>query len=298
MAMPEHVGIVDLLVGLPGGDKRWWAQSMAPLLLDAESRSLFTHAAGYMFKDDPGPSTSMSTDDRIAELLREMDDHGIQIGLLTVDLHDEDGLRAIAEHPDRLVGCAMVDPNRSVHALRDLERAVQDHGVRAASFFPCGCVPQVPIDDRRAFPVYAKCCELGIPIFVNVGVPGPRVPMAAQKVARLDEVCWFFPELTVVMRHGAEPWEELAVKLMTKWPNLHYSTSAFAPRYYPRAIIDYTNSSRGADKVLYAGYYPSGLSFDRILRELRDLPLRDEVWPKFLRTNALRVLGLDLDDAG
>ena len=57
------------------------------------------------------------------------------------------------------------------------------------------------------------------------------------------------------------------MKLMLKWPNLYYSTSAFAPRYYPKAIIDYANT-RGADKVMYAGYFPMGLSLDRIMREL------------------------------
>jgi predicted TIM-barrel fold metal-dependent hydrolase len=116
--------------------------------------------------------------------------------------------------------------------------------------------------------------------------------MLCQKTELLDEVCWFFPELKIVMRHGAEPWDDLAVKLMLKWPNLYYSTSAFAPRYYPRSIIDYANS-RGADKVLYAGYYPMGLSLERIFAELPNVPFKDDVWPKFLRENALRVLGLD-----
>jgi predicted TIM-barrel fold metal-dependent hydrolase len=85
---------------------------------------------------------------------------------------------------------------------------------------------------------------------------------------------------------------DLAVKLMLKWPGLHYSTSAFAPKHYPKAIIDYANT-RGADKVLYAGYYPMGLSLERIVTELRDVPFKDEVWPKFLRGNAARILGLD-----
>jgi len=115
--------------------------------------------------------------------------------------------------------------------------------------------------------------------------------MAPQHVELIDEVCWYFPELTFVMRHGAEPWTELAVKLLLKWPNLYYSTSAFAPKYYPRAIIDFANT-RGSDKVMYAGYFPMGLSLDRIFRELPHVPLRDDVWPKFLRDNAVRVFGL------
>ena len=86
--------------------------------------------------------------------------------------------------------------------------------------------------------------------------------------------------------------EDLAVKLMLKWPGLHYSTSAFAPKHYPKAIIDYANT-RGADKIIYAGYFPMGLSLDKIFQQLRDVPLKDEVWPKFLRDNARRVLKLD-----
>jgi len=82
------------------------------------------------------------------------------------------------------------------------------------------------------------------------------------------------------------------VKLMLKWPGLHYSTSAFAPKHYPKAIIDYANT-RGADKIIYAGYFPMGLSLDKIFQQLRDVPFKDEVWPKFLRENARRVLKLD-----
>jgi hypothetical protein len=43
---------------------------------------------------------------------------------------------------------------------------------------------------------------------------------------------------------------------------------------------------------MYAGYYPMGLSLDRIFKELPDVPFRDDVWPKFLRENAERVFKL------
>ena len=99
------------------------------------------------------------------------------------------------------------------------------------------------------YPIYAKCVELGVPIFCCAGVPGPRLRMAPQQVELIDGVMHDFPDLVFVTRHGCEPWTDLAVKLMVKWPGLHYSTSAFAPKYYPRPIIDYANS-RGADKVI------------------------------------------------
>jgi len=280
-----------MMMGFPGGNRRWWAESMAALLLDAESKQQFEHAANYMFKDLPDADASETPP--AETLLASMDAFGIEKALVGVNLDSPTELQALKDHPDRLLGSVMVDPNRGMETVRALTRAVEDAGVVAATFFPCGCVPQVPIDDKKAYPVYAKCVELDIPVFINSGVPGPRVPMEAQNVARIDEICWFFPELRVVMRHGAEPWTDLAVKLMVKWPNLYYSTSAFAPRYYPKPIVDFANTSRGADRVMYAGYYPSGLSLERTFAELADLPLKQEVWPKFLRENALRVLKLD-----
>ena len=93
------------------------------------------------------------------------------------------------------------------------------------------------------------------------------------------------------MRHGAEPWTDLAIKLMIKYPNLHYMTSAFAPKHYPKDIIDYANT-RGSDKILYAGYFPMALSLERIFSELEQVPFREHVWPKFLNENARRVFKL------
>jgi hypothetical protein len=221
-----------------------------------------------------------------------MDRFGIERGLIPVTLTDELHVRAITEHRDRLLGSVEVDPNDGVAAVRELERAVREHGVVAAQFFPAGKNPPVAINSARAYVVYAKCVELDIPVFVQGGVPGPRVPFASQHPGLVDEVCYDFPDLRFVFRHGCEPWVDLTVKLLLKWPNLFYSTTAFAPRYYPDAIVNYANT-RGADKILYGGYYPWGFELERIFGELDAVGFRDEVWPKFLRDNAARVLRLD-----
>jgi len=285
--MPTDIGIVDLMLGIPDGPKKDWYAFLKPLVRDAESQDEFEFPAQYMFKDVP---TDYDEDDNVAFVLTQMDRHGIDQAMVGHVTSGETG-RALREHPDRFVSSASVDPNRGMKAVRDLEAAVAE-GAVSAQVFPAGCNPQVPINDKRMYPIYAKCIELDIPIFVCVGVPGPRVPMACQHMELVDEVCWFFPELRFVTRHGCEPWTDLAVKLLLKWPNLYYSTSAFAPKYYPRAVIDYANT-RGADKIMYAGYFPMGLSLDRIMGELTQVPLHDDVWPKFLRHNARRVLKLD-----
>ena len=287
MAVPAGIRVIDTMIGLPDVERRAWAETMAPVLRDEGSRG-FQHPAGYMFKETP---TLSREPDSIDRLLHEMDRFGIERGLVPVTLSDELHVRAISEHADRLLGSVEVDPNRGVEALRELEAAVRDHGVIAAQFFPAGKNPPVPINDRRAYPLYAKCVELDIPVFVQGGVPGPRVPAESQYPGLVDDVCYDFPDLRFVFRHGCEPWVDLTVKLLLKWPNLFYSTTAFAPKYYPDAIVRYANS-RGADKIIYGGYYPWGFELERVFAELDGVAFSDEVWPKFLRGNAARVLHL------
>ncbi len=243
-----------------------------------------------MFKDVPEKGLEGSSDP-VGVTLREMDLWGIERGLIGVGDPAGTGAKAIEAHPDRFIPSTSADPNEGMKGIADLVRAYETWGVRAVGVFPAGTFPQVPINDKKMYPIYAKCVELGIPIFCCAGIPGPRLKAACQHVELIDEVMFDFPDLVFVTRHGCEPWTDLAVKLMLKWPGLHYSTSAFAPRYYPKAIVDYANT-RGADKVIYAGYFPMGLSLQRIMTEMPNVGFKDEVWPKFLRTNALRVLGL------
>jgi predicted TIM-barrel fold metal-dependent hydrolase len=284
--MPTDVGVIDLMIGFPVIDRQQNYDFLKPQLRDQAS-SAMEFPVEYMFKGVP--SGFSADDDPVEVTLGEMDKHGVAIGL--VGVHGETAQRALREHPDRFRPSLEIDPNDITKAVRRIRRAHDEHGIVAVTTFPAGCYPQVPVSDRRYYPIYQTCIDLDIPIISNAGIAGPRVPSACQDVMHFDQVCYDFPELRIVMRHGAEPWEDLAVKLMLKWPGLYYMTSAFAPKYYPKAIIDYANT-RGAGKVMYAGYFPMGLSLERIFAELPNVPFRDDVWPKFLRENAVEVFKL------
>lgn len=200
--------------------------------------------------------------------------------------------RPCASTPTVFFGSYEANPNNGMDEVRAIVAMHEEFGIKAVTAAPAMICPPVPVNDKKWYPIYAKLVELDIPFCPCMGVPGPRVPFGPQKMELLDEVLWFFPELRVVTRHGCEPWTELAWKMMLKYPNLHYMTSAFAPKHYPRDIVNFANT-RGADQVMYAGYFPMGLSLDRIFSELPEVPFRDEVWPKFLRDNAIRVFKLD-----
>jgi hypothetical protein len=285
---PGGIGVVETMMGFPDPDPRRLYEFFRGQIRDAESKAT-VFPVEYLFKDNV-PGAMPETLDPVQVALDTMDHFGIDVSLVGVD--GEAGRRAVLEHPGRFVGSVSADGNNGVDEVRKIRRAHAELGIRAVTTFPAGCSPQLPIDHARWYPIYSTCAELGLALFVCAGIPGPRLPSMCQHVELLDIVCYDFPELTIVTRHGCEPWTELAVKLMLKWPNLHYSTSAFAPQHYNRAIIDYANT-RGAERVLYAGYWPMGLTYERIWGDMPGVPFRDHVWPKFLRDNARRVLGLD-----
>jgi uncharacterized protein len=284
MGMPSGIGIVDTMIGFPheGFGLYDFIRKQAK---DQATKEEMDFPVEYIFKDVP---KDLPTSDPVSVTLHEMDKFGVEIG--TIGVGDELSREALRLHPDRFVPMGSItDPNDVTGTVRQMRREFEEFGIRAVGAFPSGTFPQVAIDDPKMYPVYQTCVDLDIPIFCCAGVPGPRIKYAPQEVSRIDAVMYDFPDLVFVTRHGCEPWEELAVKLMLKWPGLHYSTSAFAPKHYPKAIIDYANT-RGADKVLYAGYFPMGLTLERIFTDMPGVPFRDHVWPKFLSENARRLL--------
>jgi hypothetical protein len=286
--MPSGIGIIDTLIGFPHADMRAAYSWVTKQTKDPEE---LESPVEFLFKDVPNKRLTTVTDP-IGVTLEEMDRWGVERGMVGVSEPRDHGDLALKRYPDRFIPSTGADPNDGTAGLARIVRAQETWGVRAVTLFPPGTSPPVAINDPQMYPIYATCVELGLPVFCTAGVPGPRLRLNTQRVELIDEVMYDFPELVFVTRHGGEPWADVAVKLMLKWPGLHYSTSGFAPRYYPKAVIDYANT-RGADKVIYAGYFPFGLTLERIMTELGQLDFKDEVWPKFLRTNAARVLGLD-----
>jgi hypothetical protein len=193
--------------------------------------------------------------------------------------------RARDEHPDRFLICAGVDPRLGMEAVRQVERWVKDYDVRLIRVIPYWIGH--PPNHGMYYPIYAKAAELGVPVGVNIGLPGPRVPGWVQEPLFLDEVCLHFPELPIIGSHMGHPWAEMVVSLMVRHPNFHLMTSAWSPRYYPEPIVHHA-ATRGAGRVLWASDYPA-LPIKRALEETELLPLGGEARDEFLGSAAVRL---------
>jgi predicted TIM-barrel fold metal-dependent hydrolase len=222
----------------------------------------------------------------IEDLLGQMDAAGVERAIVTMDPSHPEPVAALATaFPGRFICSTVIDPTIGMAALRLLERLVAKHALRLARVVPF--LVNRPPNDKVYYPVYAKCIELDLPISVNTGIPGPPMPAEPQRPLYLDEVCLFYPELKLIMAHGADPWWGEAIRLLLKYPNLYLMTSAYAPKYLPAELIHFMNT-RGPHKVLFASDHPV-LSFERCLREAAALPFREGVLERYLRGNALAL---------
>ncbi|MFT3771606.1 MAG: amidohydrolase family protein [Minicystis sp.] len=195
----------------------------------------------------------------------------------------------VAAHPSLFTGVASVDLLRPMDAVRELRRAVRTLGLKALRILPW--LYGLPPNDRRYYPLYAECIELGIPFCLQVGHTGPlRASEPGRPIPYLDEVALDFPELTIVAGHIGYPWTLEMIALATKYPNVYIDTSAWKPSRFPADLTSYLRG-HGRRKVLFGSNYPMILPADCV-KEVSSLELDEEATKLFLSGNAARVFGL------
>lgn len=197
---------------------------------------------------------------------------------------------AVAAAPERLVGIASVDLHRPMDAVRELRRCVRQLGFRGVRILPW--LWGLPPDDRRYYPVYAECIELGVPFCLQVGHAGPLRPSEpGRPIPYLDHVACEWPELTIVGGHIGYPWTEEMLALARKYPNVYIDTSAYKPSRYPAALVEFMRE-RGRGKVLFGSNFPM-IQPKACIDQLEGLGLDQEATAMFMGDNAARVFGLD-----
>lgn len=241
---------------------------------------------------EPAPTEELP----IHATLASMDAGGVSFGLLSAwhapegALIPNDDVAALVEaHPTRFAGVASVDLRDPVRAVRELRRCVAELGFKGLRVIPW--LWGLPPDDRRYYPLYAECVELGIPFCTQVGHTGPlRTSETGRPIPYLDNVALDFPDLVIVAGHIGYPWTEEMIALARKYPNVHIDTSAYTARRYPPELVRYLQAD-GRAKVLFGTNYPM-ITPQKALEDLDALGLDDESRDLFLEGNARRVFGL------
>lgn len=231
----------------------------------------------------------------IEATVASMDSAAIDVGLLSawrgpngLDLVSNDEVAGwVRAHPDRLAGLATVDLDRPMDAVRELRHRVTDDGFVGLRVLPW--LWRLPPTDRRYYPLYAECVQLGVPFCTQVGHTGPLRPSeTGRPIPYIDEIALDFPELVIVCGHVGYPWTEEMIAVARKHENVYIDTSAYTTRRLPAELTAFMKTRTGQRKVLFGTNYPM-IAHGHALDGLDEIGLSTAARQDYLHANAVRV---------
>jgi len=172
-------------------------------------------------------------------------------------------------HPEKLEGWASVDPNEP-DCIEQLEYCVNELGLKGLKLGPV--YQHFDPQDRKHWPLFKKCAQLGLPIMWHQGTTFPtQARLKWGQPLQLEDIAMDFPELKMIIAHLGHPWETDTVVLIRKCPNVYTDLSAvhYRPWRYWQAMI--TALEYGvAHKLLLASDFPSG-TITHVISGLRNV---------------------------
>lgn len=135
-------------------------------------------------------------------------------------------LAAVQQHPDRLIGFAFIDLGKDT--FEDVDR-YKEQGFRGLKFH----IPRIAYGDERAFPIYERAQEFGMPCLYHTGIvmrlkASPEdyfIDTDKMRPIHLDTISRAFPKLSLIGAHFGNPWADEASMVCRINPNVYFDLS-------------------------------------------------------------------------
>ena len=280
--------IIDFRVKLPTRDSREQPQPPIP--------------EQYLHYDEVYEGFLSNLDCTVEDWLAEAARCGVELGVMQAEVEWADPQElndrlaiVVRDNPDRVAcGFACVDPRDVMGAVEEVDRAILDLGLSGIVFEP-GFLGISPTD-RRCYPVYARCAQLGVPVGLHTGINfSSHGPLEYERPFLIDRIACDFPQLTLICHHGGWPWPHEAAAVAWKHKNVYLEFGAIAPRYMAPGAgggwgdIAHLMDTVLHEQVLFGADWPM-LRYERALEEIELLGLRPESRDAYLGGNARRLL--------
>jgi uncharacterized protein len=236
----------------------------------------------------------------IEEMIKQMDAANVDKVFITqtkmwsyrnrwmyMDTQLEEVTQYTTKHPDRFVGLAGYNPFRIPESLREIEIGVKQYGFKGVYVHIYGF--DIPLSDRKMYPLFAKCCELDIPVSMQVGHVLEGMPSEHGRPMYLDQIASDFPDLKMVGAHTGWPWADELISACYKWENIYFGIDAWYPKYLSPAVVQFIGSRLGFERCLWG---TNGLPWKPSLDQVEQLPLKPEARQNLLAENARRLFKL------
>ena len=196
-------------------------------------------------------------------------------------------------HPNKFPIYFMgLNPGQNQNMAKQVEKEVKERGFSGVNIQSWST--RLSITDRAWGPVYEKCQELKIPITINTSRNFTiDRPIGLGRPLHISDVACEFPELIIVANHGGWPWVNEMVGVAWKHRNVYIEIGGQSPKYIAKAgtgwepLVVFGNSVL-QDKVLFAT--DSMLTPQRVVGEIMEMPLKDDIKKKWLGLNARRLI--------
>ncbi len=208
--------------------------------------------------------------------------------------HNNEETAAIcATHPDKYLGFCYLDPKDGMNAVRELERCVKE--LKLSALYISAYRTGLPADDKKCYPLYAKCVELGIPVFIYSSMNyTAKLPMYIGHPSHIDEVARDFPDLKIMAAVSGWPWSMDLIGLAMRHDNVCINMEVYDYAEMTKVGSGfegylYYAESKIRDKLCFASDWSSqGVPLETLIKNVENLPLRDSTIDNILYNNAAR----------
>ena len=226
------------------------------------------------------------------QFIQHMDEIGVEWGITCDADHDNKKTAELVKaHPNKLKGFIFVDPNKGMAAVRELEMCVKEYGLHA--LYLTGFRTKLPANDRKNYPLYAKCCELGIPVHIYSSLNlSKAVPYDIGHPRYIDEVARDFPELRIMAGVSGFPWVLEFITLAIRHENVYVNFETHAPERLNIRGSGYENYLYYGERNLKnrlcfaSNWVTQAIPVEDLIAQVEALPFSDDTKDRILYQNA------------
>lgn len=217
-------------------------------------------------------------------------------GFLKADISNDDIADLVALYPRKFIGFGAVDTRDTRRAKAEVERC-KALGLKGIAFDNPASSPPLYDDDASLMPIYEHCHKHELIVsLTSSGMVGPDLTYSMP--VHIQRVGLAFPNMPIVVPHGAWPWTTQAVSLLMEGAFFKRSQIFLIPDFYlsqkhAPGRQDYIDAANfGLDgRLLFASSYPA-LPLKKSVEEVRAIPFANpDSARRILGGNAAALLG-------
>jgi predicted TIM-barrel fold metal-dependent hydrolase len=190
-----------------------------------------------------------------------------------------------AAHPGRFAGQVSVDPSRGLAGVRQAAR-ILEAGPFVGVHLHTHSFDR-PFDHRDLYPFYALAAERGLPVVVQAGASGGRMPSECGRPIGIDRPAIYFGDTPFVLSHTGWPWTDEAIAMVQKHHNVFLGTAGYPPHHWPEVLVRFLQGL-GRGKTLFGTSFPV-VGHRHALARLEDLDLDGPTREALLEGTARKV---------